>query len=160
SQDRGKFGAAGRPLPDRPLEGDVGDQPALATAAHHVVDLYRLALCLDDLALDPHPPRRRPLARDLQALAGLAGETIGVDRRDVTPEAVDELPLLRLAETGPRGGADRQAGHRRDVEGPADYRLELREPAALPEDAAVLHRAQQRVVQPLHRIAAARRRRM
>src|SRR5262249_30755294 len=100
------------------------------------------------------------LAGDLQLLPGIAVEPIGIDRGDVAPKALDELLPPRLAETGPRGGTDRQPGHRRDVKGPADHRLELREPTALPEDAAVLHRAEQRVIETLHGIAAARRRRM
>src|SRR5882762_191030 len=45
-QDGGKFGAAGRHLADRAVEIDVGDQPALAVAAHHIIDLDRLAMAL------------------------------------------------------------------------------------------------------------------
>ena|ERR1700730_9850729 len=41
---------------------------------------------------------------------------------------------------------------------PADDRLELREAAALPQRTAVLHRADQHVVETLNGIAAARRR--
>src|SRR6202040_1638746 len=49
-RDRRKFGAAGRHLADRTVEIDVGDQPAVAVAAHHVVNVDRLAVGLDDLA--------------------------------------------------------------------------------------------------------------
>src|SRR5438270_4533188 len=131
SQDRGKFGAAGRDLADRTVEVDVGNQPTVAVAAHHVVDLDRLAIGLDDLALDHGSARIGLFAGDLQFLSGIAVETVGVDRRDVAAEALGELLALRLAQASPVRWADRQAGHRRDVEGPADYRLELREPPAL-----------------------------
>src|SRR5207237_10366387 len=159
SQDCGELGAAGRYFADRAVEVDVGDQPAVAVAVHHVVDLDRLAIGLDDLAPDHGAGRVGLFAGDLQFLPGIAVETVGIDRRDVPPEAVGELLAPGIAQTGP-GRADRQAGHRRDVEGSADDRLELGEPAALPERAAVLHRAEQRLVKALHGIPAARRRRM
>src|SRR5258706_12100814 len=54
--------------------------------------------------------------------------------------------------------ADRQASHRRNVESPANDRLQLLETPALPECAAVLHRAEERIVEALHGVAAARRR--
>src|SRR5436309_1161495 len=50
SQDRSEFGAAGRYLADCAVEVDVGDKPALAVAAHHIIDPDRLAIGLDDLA--------------------------------------------------------------------------------------------------------------
>jgi hypothetical protein len=41
-QDGGEFGAMGRHLTDRAVEIDVGDQPIVAVAAHHVIDVDRL----------------------------------------------------------------------------------------------------------------------
>jgi len=84
---------------------------------------------------------------------------IRVDRRDIAREALRHLLPLRLGQGGP-GRADRQPRHRGNIEGLANDRLQLRKTPALPEDPAVLHRAEQRVVEPLHGIAAARRRRM
>src|SRR5262245_57710919 len=43
-EDRGKFGAAGRNLTDCAVEVNVGDQPAVTVATHHVVDVDRLAI--------------------------------------------------------------------------------------------------------------------
>src|SRR5207302_7541006 len=54
------------------------------------------------------------------------------------------LPL-GLGQGGPRR-AYRQASHGRDIKGLADDRRQLREPSALPERPAVLHRAEQRVI--------------
>ena len=51
-EDRAEFGAAGRHFADRAVEVDVGDQPIIAVAAHQVIDLDRLAIGFDDLALD------------------------------------------------------------------------------------------------------------
>jgi hypothetical protein len=79
------------------------------------------------------------------------------DRRDIAPEALRHLLTLRFGQSGP-GRADRQPGHRWDIEGPENDRLELRKTPALPECAAVLHRAEQRIVKPLHGVTPARRR--
>jgi len=49
----------------------------------------------------------------------------------------------------------RQPGHRRSVECPANDRLQLRKTPALPERPAILHRAEQRIVEALHGVAAA-----
>src|SRR5205807_6889328 len=130
SQDCGELGAAGRYFADRAVEVDVGDQPAVAVAVHHVVDLDRLAIGLDDLAPDHDAGRVGLFAGDLQFLPGIAVETVGIDRRDVAAEALGELLALRLTQASPVRWADRQAGHRRDVEGPADDRLDLREAPA------------------------------
>ena len=51
-----------------------------------------------------------------------------------------------------------ELSHRRNVESPANDRLQLLETPALPECAAVLHRAEERIVEALHGVAAARRR--
>src|ERR1700730_8050338 len=118
-QDRGKFGVADRHLADRAVEIDVGDQPAIAVAAHHVVDLDRLAIRFDDLAAHHDTGPIELLASYLQLLSGIAVKAVGVDRRDVTPEALRHLLPLGLGQSGP-GRADRQPGHRRNVESPAN----------------------------------------
>src|SRR5207244_2497179 len=69
------------------------------------------------------------------------------------------LLALCLRKGGP-GRADRKSRHRSDVETAANNRLKLRETAALAQCPAILHRAEQRVVEALHSIAAARRRGM
>src|SRR5882672_4425257 len=158
-QDGGEFGAAGRHLANRAVEIDVGDQPALTVAAHHVVDLDRLAIGFDDLAAHHDARGIRLFARDLQFLSGIAVEAVGVDRRDVAPEALHHLLALRLGQRGP-GRTDRQPRHRGDVKGPANDRLQLRKAPALPERPAVLHRAEECVVEALHGIAAVHRRGM
>jgi hypothetical protein len=65
------------------------------------------------------------------------------------------LLALRLRQTGP-GRADRQPRHRSDVEAAANDWFQLRETTALTQYSAVFHRAEQRVIQTLYRIAAAR----
>src|SRR5262245_11313699 len=77
--DRTEFGTAGRYFADRAVEIDVGDQPIVAAAAHHVVDLDRLAIGLDDLALDYDARGRRLLAGDLQLLSVIAVKAVGID---------------------------------------------------------------------------------
>ena len=62
---------------------------------------------------------------------------------------------MRLGQSGP-GRANRQAGHRRDVEAPTYNRFQTCKASALPQRAAAFHRAEQRVVETLHRIAATR----
>src|ERR1700730_15642791 len=43
----------------------------------------------------------RLFSGDLQFLPGIAVKTIGIDRRDVTPEAFDDLLPLRFGQSGP-----------------------------------------------------------
>ena len=95
-QDSAEFGVAGRYLADRPVKVDIGDQPCIAIAPHHVIDTDRLTVRFDDLALDHDTSRSWLFSRDLQLLPAVAVETIGIDGRDVTPEAVDDLLPLRL----------------------------------------------------------------
>src|SRR6516162_8604986 len=147
-QNSGEFGAAGRHLTDRAVEIDVGNQPGIAVLAHQIVDLYRLAIRFDDLAVDHGAGSSGLLVGDLQLLSGIAVETVGIDRRDVAPKSVDDLLPLTLAHLGPRG-SNRKSRHRRDVEGSANDRLQLHKAPAFSESAAVLHRAEQGVVKPL-----------
>src|SRR6185437_17015111 len=99
--DCAEFGAAGRDLADRAVEIDVGDHPAVAAAAHHVIDRDRLAVGLDDLALDPDTPGVGLLAGHFQLLPGIAVEAVGVDRRDVAAKALGHLLTLRLGQIRP-----------------------------------------------------------
>ena len=154
-QDGAKFGAAGRHLADRAVEIDIRDQPCIAVVPHHVIDIDRLTVRFDDLALHHEASSSWLFSGDLQFLPSVAVKTIGIDCRDVTPEAFDDLLPLTLWQRGP-GRANRQAGHRRDVEGPTNNRFQTCETPALPKRAAVFHRAEQRVVETLHRIAPAR----
>jgi hypothetical protein len=50
-QDGGEFGAACRHFADGAIEVNVGNEPALTVAPHHIVDFDRLAIGLDDLAV-------------------------------------------------------------------------------------------------------------
>src|SRR6202023_356159 len=72
----------------------------------------------------------------LQLLSGVAVKAVGVGRRDITPEALRHLLPLGLGQSSP-GRADRQAGHRRNVESPANDRLQLLETPALPSALAL-----------------------
>src|SRR5215469_7095622 len=54
-QDGSELGATGRHLTDCAVEIDVGDQPGLAIAVHHVVNLDRLTGGFDDLATHHDP---------------------------------------------------------------------------------------------------------
>src|SRR5215831_14808027 len=71
SDDCAKFGATGRHFAYRAVEVDVGNQPTLAVAAHHVIDLDRLAVGLDNLALHQHPAGIGLFAGYLQFLPGI-----------------------------------------------------------------------------------------
>src|SRR5207249_5149655 len=125
-------------------------------AAHHVIDPDRLTVGFDDPAAHHDSGWSGLFAGHLQLLSVIAVEAIGIDRRDVSPKALAYLLALRLGQTGP-GRADRQPRHRGDVEAAANDRCQLRETAALPQRPAVLHRVEQRVVEALHGLAAARR---
>src|SRR5215469_7928896 len=109
-EDGGKFRAAGRHLADRTIQKNVRDQPALATLAHYIIDLDRLTVALDDAALHQEPERSGLLADHLELLSVIAVETVGIDRRDVTPVALGHLLPLRFAQAVPRG-TDRQTSH-------------------------------------------------
>src|SRR5439155_23127108 len=61
---------------DRAVEVDIGDQPALAAAAHHVVDFDRLAVGFDDPAAHPDPGRGGFFAGHLQLLSAIAVEAV------------------------------------------------------------------------------------
>src|ERR1700738_690971 len=139
-EDSPEFGATGRYLADRAVKVDIGDQPCIAVAPHHVVDIDRLTVRFDDLALHHDAGSSRLFSGDLQFLPGVAVKTIGIDRRDVTPEAFDDLLPVRLGQSGP-GRANRQAGHRRDVEAPTYNRFQSCKASALPQRAAAFHRA-------------------
>jgi len=120
------------------------------------IDLDRLAIGFDDLAAHHDAGRIGLFTGHLQLLSSVDVETVGVNRRDVTPETLRHLLALRLAQRSP-GRADRQPRHRGDVEAAANDRLQLREAPALAERPAILHRAEQRIVKALDGIAAARR---
>src|SRR5262249_43425617 len=130
-QDGGELRAARRHLADRAIEIDIGDQPAFAIEAHHVVDPDRLSVGFDDPALHHDTGWGGRFTGTLQFLPGIAVEPIGIDRRHVTADALAHLSTLRLAQTGP-GRADRQSGHQGDVKAAADDWRQLRETPALP----------------------------
>src|SRR5215472_2345346 len=50
-EDRPEFGATGRHLADHAVKVDIGDQPSIAVAPHHIIDIDRLTIRFDDLAL-------------------------------------------------------------------------------------------------------------
>jgi len=156
-EDGPEFRAAGRHLADRAVKVDVGDQPCIAIASHHIINIDWLTVRFDDLALHHETSSSWLFSGDLQFLPGVAVETIGIDCRDVTPEAFDDLLPLRLGQRDP-GRANRQAGHCRDVEAPTYNGFQTCETPALPERAAAFHRAEQRLVEAMHRIAPARER--
>jgi hypothetical protein len=78
----------------------------ITVLAHQIVDLDRLAVGFDDLAVYDDAGGRRLLFGNLQLLAGIAVETVGIDRRDIAPEAVGDVLPLSLAHRGP-GRPDR-----------------------------------------------------
>src|SRR5262249_61726348 len=80
---------------------------------------------------------------------------VSVYRQNVTSIASGHWLALPLRQTGP-GRADRQPRHRSHVEAAANDWFQLRETTALAQYPGVFHRAEQRVVETLHRIAAAR----
>ncbi len=80
------FSAPGRHFTDRTVQIDIGDQPTLAVAPHHVIDFDWLAVGFDDLALRHDARWCGLLASHLELLAGIAVEAVGINRRDVAPE--------------------------------------------------------------------------
>src|SRR6266481_2984864 len=80
-QDGGEFGAPGRHPADCAVEIDVRDRPVVTAVAHHVVDLDRLTIGFDDLALHNDAGGSRLLTGYLQLLAAIAVEAVGIDRR-------------------------------------------------------------------------------
>src|SRR5262249_24988601 len=131
-QDSPEFGSTGCYLADRAVKIDVRDQPCIAVAPHHVIDIDRLAVRFDDPALHNDAGSSRLFSGDLQFLPGVAVKTVGIDCGDVASEAFNDLLSLRIGERGP-GRANRQAGHRRHVEGPTYNRFQTCETPALPE---------------------------
>src|SRR5580692_6979101 len=71
-QDGSELGAVGRHLADRAVPVDVGDQPAVTIAAHHVVDLERLTVAFDNPAAHYDPEWAGLLASHLQLLSIVA----------------------------------------------------------------------------------------
>jgi len=65
-QDGGEFGTAGRRFANRAVEAGGGNQLAVATAAHHIVDLHALAVAFGDLASHYESRRRGLLAGHLE----------------------------------------------------------------------------------------------
>src|SRR5215470_18252159 len=105
-EDGPEFGAAGRHLADRAVKVDIGDQPCIAVAPHHIIDIDWLTIRFDDLALHHDTSSNWLFSGDLQFLPGVTVETIRIDCRDVTPEAFDDLLPLTLQQRGP-GRANR-----------------------------------------------------
>src|ERR1700730_10169757 len=75
-EDAGEFGAAGRQFADRAIEVDVGDQPALTVAAHHVVDLDRLTVGINDPAAHHDPGPSGLFAGHFELLPRIAVEAV------------------------------------------------------------------------------------
>src|SRR4029077_9986286 len=95
-EDSPEFGAPGRHLADRAVKVDIGDQPCIAVAPHQIIDTDRLTIGFDDLALHHETSSNWLFSSDLYFLPGVAFETIGIDCRDITPEAFDDLLPLHL----------------------------------------------------------------
>src|SRR5262245_44407120 len=74
-QDSPEFGATGRYLADRAVKVDVRDQPCIAVAPHHVIDINRPAVRFDDPALHNEAGSSRLFSGDLQFLPGVAVKT-------------------------------------------------------------------------------------
>src|SRR6266542_3567799 len=125
AKERGEFGGALGHFADRPVEIDISDLPAATILAHQVIDIYRLAIRFDDLAGDDRAAGRSLFAGDLHLLAGIGVEALGIHGCNITFKSLRDLLALRLGQVRPFR-ADGQAGHERDVEYPADDRLDPR----------------------------------
>ena len=77
-QDGSELGAAGSDFTDRAVEIDIGDQPAVVAAPHHVVDFDGLAIGFDDLALHHDAGWRGLPASHLQLLSVIAVKAVSV----------------------------------------------------------------------------------
>jgi len=78
-EDSTEFGATGRHFADRAVKVDIRDQPCIAVAPHHVIDIDRFTIRFDDVALHDETSSSWLFSGDLQFLPGVAVETIGID---------------------------------------------------------------------------------
>jgi len=93
-----------RELADRPVEIDVGNPPAALILAQKVVEPRHIALRFDDPSFHYNICAERPFTGDLQLLARISVELIGVGGGHIMTKGRDQLLLLggvRLAQEGP-----------------------------------------------------------
>jgi hypothetical protein len=127
-----------RELADRPVEIDVGNPSAALILAQKVVEPRHIALRFDDPSFHYNICAERPFTGDLQLLARISVELIGVGGGHIMTKGRDQLLLLGGGKARP-GGANREAGHRRDVEAPVNDRRQPGKTPAFAEYAAFPH---------------------
>src|SRR5882757_2713726 len=132
-------------LADRTVEIDVGNPPGALILAHQIIQSRRLAVRLGNLRLHHNFCAVGPLAGDLQLLARIAVEAIGISCGDVVSKRPEQLLLLGRGE-GPPSRTDGEPRHRGDVECPIDGRGQSGVTPAFPERPAIPHRAEQNTV--------------
>jgi hypothetical protein len=108
-------------LADRTVEIHVGNPPGALILAHQIIQSRRLAVRLGDLRLHHDFRAVGPLADDLQLLARIAVEAVGISCGDVVSKCRHQLLLLSWGESPP-SRADGEPRHRGDVERPIDGR--------------------------------------
>src|SRR3984893_11242874 len=145
-EDRMDLRAMHRELADRPVEIDVGNPPAALILAQKVVEPRHIALRFDEPSFHYNICAERPFTGDLQLLARISVELIGVGGGHIMTKGRDQLLLLGGGKARP-GGANREAAHCRDVEAPVnDWRPPGKTPA-FAEYAAFPHIAEQNSVE-------------
>src|SRR6516164_9485403 len=157
-KDRVELRALYRQLADRAVEEDIGNLPRALVLMHQIVEGGRITVGFDNLGLDNDVRIVGPFAGDLQLLPRIAVEPVGVGRRDIVPERVDQLLLLSGRERCP-GRAYGESGHGRDVKDPVDNGGQSRITTTLPESWAVSHCRQERVVKTAHTVLRIHRKR-
>src|SRR5260370_35645340 len=136
-----ELGSLHRQLADRTVEIHVGNPPGALILAHQVIESRRLAVRFGDLRLHHDFRAAGPLAGDLQLLARIAVEAIGISCGDVVSKRPQQLLLLSWGETPP-GRADSEPRHHRDVERPIYGRRHSGVTPAFPEGPTIPHRAE------------------
>src|SRR5436190_20606261 len=79
-----------------PLEVHIADLWSAAAVDHQIVEGDRLVTRFNDLRVDHGSVRRGLLSNDFQPLARVLVEPLGINRRDVALEGLQNLPALWL----------------------------------------------------------------
>src|ERR1700750_1900051 len=91
-----------RQLADRTVEIHVGNPPRALVLAHPIIEPRLFTVRFGDLRLHHDIRAVGPLAGDLQLLARIAVEAIGISRCDIVRKGAQQLLLLGWGESLPR----------------------------------------------------------
>src|SRR5262249_28945341 len=114
-EDGTKFRAADCQFADSAVEIDINRLPSICGLMGQVVDADALAVWLDQLIFDKDTAGYRLCALDFELLTSKIVKALGESRCDEPTECVGQAALLAFGQPCPTQ-ADRNAGHRRNVE--------------------------------------------